>query len=132
MKKSIIVFIVAALVLVGSGIWFLTSGKDFKPMDLLHFVVILLIVGFALFIGYKRLSSTKRGEPAEDEFSKRVLQRTAAVSYYVSLYIWLFLLFLKDRVKFDTEELLGTGIVGMAATFGISWLIINFRGFRND
>ncbi len=127
-----VVFLVAALVLVSAAVWFFSSGKDFKPMDLLHFVVILLIVGFALFFGYKRLTSARRGEPAEDELSKKVLQRTAAVSYYISLYFWVFLLFIKDRVKFDTEELLGTGILGMAVAFGISWLIINFRGFRND
>jgi peptidoglycan/LPS O-acetylase OafA/YrhL len=101
-------------------------------MDLVHFGVILLIVGFALFVGYKRLSNARRGEPAEDELSKRILQKTAAISYYISLYIWVFLIFLKDRVKLDTEELLGTGILAMAVTFGVSWLIINFKGFRND
>jgi len=132
MKKSIVVFIVAGLVLLSTALWFFTSGSDFKPLDLLHFGVILLIVGFALFVGYKKLSNARRGEPAEDELSKRILQKTAATSFYVSLYIWVFLIFLKDRVKLDTEELLGTGILAMAVTFGVSWLIINFKGFRND
>ncbi|HBE42048.1 MAG TPA: hypothetical protein DDW27_12740 [Bacteroidales bacterium] len=132
MKKSLIVFIVAGLVLLSAGLWFFTSARDFKPMDLLHFGVILVVVGFALFIGFKRLSNAKRGEPAEDELSKKILQKTAAVSYYISLYIWVFLIFIKDRIEFDTEELLGTGILAMALTYGVTWLIINFRGIKND
>ncbi|MHC1706039.1 MAG: hypothetical protein AB9842_00820 [Bacteroidales bacterium] len=132
MKKVLIVFLVAGIVLLTTALWFFSSAGELKAMDMLHFAVILLVVAFALFVGYKRLTSVKRGEPAEDELTKRVLQKSAAVSYYVSLYIWVFLIFLKDRVTFDTEELLGTGILAMALTFGISWLIINFKGFRND
>lgn len=132
MKKSLIVFIVAGLVLMATGLWFFSSVKEFNSMDLLHFGVIILIVGFAVFVGFKRLSNVKRGEPVEDELSKKVLQKTAAVSYYVSLYIWVFIIFLKDRVKFETEGLLGIGILAMAVTFGISWLIINFKGIKND
>lgn len=132
MKKSLIVFIVAGLVLMTTGLWFFTSVEKFSTMDLLHFVVITLIVGFALFVGLKRLRSEKRCEPVEDELSKKILQKTAAISYYISLYIWVFLIFLKDRVKFETEELLGTGILAMAVTFGIAWLILNFKGIKND
>ena len=132
MKRSLIVFIVAGLVLISTGLWFVTSATDFKPMDLLHFGVILVVVGFALFFGYKRLTSEKRGEPSEDELSKMILQKTAAISYYVSLYLWVFLIFLKDRIQFDTEELLGTGILAMAVTFAIVWLVLNFKGIKND
>ncbi len=132
MKKSILVLIVAVLVLGTTAYWLFTSDGNFKPMDLLHFGVILLVVLFALFIGYKRWTSEKRGEPSEDELSKKVLQKTAAISYYVSLYFWVFLLWLKERIQFDTDELLGTGILAMALIFGISWLIIHFKGLAND
>jgi peptidoglycan/LPS O-acetylase OafA/YrhL len=132
MKKPILVFIVAGLVLVSSVMWILLSLNSVKPMEMVHFGVIILVVGFALFVGVKRLGSYKRGEPQEDELSKKVLQKTAAISYYISLYIWVFLIFLKDRVTFDTEELLGTGILAMAATFGITWFVLNFRGIRNE
>lgn len=132
MKKSLLVFIISGLVLLTTGLWFYESAQKPNLMDILHFGIILLVTGFALFVGIKRLSSARRGEPAEDELSKRVLQKTAAVSYYVSLYIWVFLLFLKDRVRFDTEELLGTGILAMALTFGIAWFILNFKGIKNE
>ncbi len=100
-------------------------------MDIMHFGVIVLLC-FRTFLGFRRLSNVKRGEPSEDELSKKILQKTAATSYYISLYIWVFLIYLKDRIEFDTEELLGTGILAMAVTFAISWIVINFRGIRND
>jgi len=131
MKKSIIVFLVAILVM-GSAVYFVFgSGQLFKSIDILHFGIISIVVGFALYVGFKRWNSEKRGEPAEDELSKKVLQKAAAISYYVSLYLWVFLLFIKDRIVFDTEELIGTGILGMALTFAISWLVIHLKGLAN-
>jgi peptidoglycan/LPS O-acetylase OafA/YrhL len=131
MKRAMIIFLVAALVLVTSGIWFFTSGQQLNRMDFLHFGIILILVLFALFIGYKRLTSANRGEPAEDELTKKVLQKTAAYSYYISLYIWVAMIYIKDRITFDTEQLLGTGILAMAITFACCWIIFNFRGVRN-
>ncbi|HAY71006.1 MAG TPA: hypothetical protein DCX89_03880 [Saprospirales bacterium] len=132
MKKSFIIVLVALLILGSTAVWLFSTGANIKPMDLLHFGVIFLVVVFALFLGYKRWTSEKRGEPTEDELSKKVLQKTAAISYYISLYFWVFLLWLKDRIEFDSDELLGTGILGMALTFGISWLIIHYKGLANE
>ena len=131
MKRTLIIFIVSAIVLLSTGIWFFTAYTGISAMEAGQFGIIILLVAFALFVGIKRLSSARRGEPAEDELSKRVMQKTAAISYYISLYIWVFLIFLKDRISFDTEELLGTGILAMAVTFGISWFVLNFRGIKN-
>lgn len=132
MRKSLALFIIAGLVIMTSGLWLFKSFELLNTMDYLHFGVIAMIFGFAIFIGLKRLRSEKRGEPLEDELSKKILQRSAAISYYISLYIWVFLIFLKDRVEFETEELLGTGILVMAVTFGISWIILNSKGIKND
>lgn len=132
MKRTIILFFVAALVVASVTVWLLSSGGNLDLMDSLHFGVIILVVLFALFVGYKRLVSVKRGEPAEDELSKKVLLKTAAYSYYISLYIWVFLLFIKERIRFDSDQLIGTGILGMALTFGVTWMILNFRGVKNE
>lgn len=131
MKRAFIIFLVAAIVLTSAAIWFFSSGQSLNRMDFLHFGIILLLVIFALFIGYKRVTSAKRGEPQEDELSKKILQKTAAYSYYISLYLWVALIYIKDRITFDTEQLLGTGILAMAITFASCWLFFNFRGLRN-
>ena len=132
MKRTVLLFTIAALVLAGTAIWYFTSSHDFKPVDILQFGVILVVVGYAIYFGYKRLTSAKRGEPAEDELSKKVVQKAAALSYFISLYVWVFMIWLKDRVSLDTEEVLGSGILAMAVIFGISWVVVNFRGIRND
>ncbi|MBE0653597.1 MAG: hypothetical protein IH594_07350 [Bacteroidales bacterium] len=132
MKKAFIVFIVATLVIVTTGLWYYSSGAQFNLTDSWHFAVIILLVAFALFVGFKRLSSARRGEPAEDELSKKILQKSAAMSYYISLYLWVFMIYIEDRVSLDTEELLGTGILGMAITFAICWIVYYYRGVRNE
>jgi peptidoglycan/LPS O-acetylase OafA/YrhL len=132
MKKVVLVFIISALVLITTGLWFFNSSAGLKPIDLTGFGIIILVVVFALYTGFKRLSSLKRGEPAEDELSKKVMRNTAALSYYISLYLWLAIMYFSDKLKFETHTLIGAGILGMAVVFGICWLVFNYRGVRNE
>ena len=132
MKKGIITLIVAALVLITTGVWFFSIKADLKPFDLLGSGIIILVVAFAVFVGYKKLTSVKRGEPAEDELSKKVMQKTASLSYYISLYLWLAIMYFSDRFNYETHTVIGAGVLGMAVTFAICWLVFNFRGVRNE
>jgi peptidoglycan/LPS O-acetylase OafA/YrhL len=132
MKKVIILFIVAALVLITTGIWIFSRTTPPTLAEIVSLGVIVLVVAFALFVGYKRLSSVKKGEPAEDEMSKKVMRQTAALSYYISLYLWLAIMYFSDKLNYEIHTVIGAGILGMAVTFGICWLVINFRGIRNE
>jgi len=132
MKRSLLVFVVAGLVLLSTLLWMVNSIGLPDTTDTIQFGVIGLLIAFAVFVGFRRLKSEHRGEPAEDELSKRILQKTAAISYYISLYLWVAMIYIKDRVEMDTEQLLGTGILGMAVIFALSWLVFNFRGIRHD
>jgi peptidoglycan/LPS O-acetylase OafA/YrhL len=132
MKRAVLVFILAALVLITTGLWFFSSSNKLNLSNFLALAVIILVVGFAVFIGYKRLTSAKRGEPAEDELSKKVMQKTASWSYYISLYLWLAIMYFSGRLKYETHTLIGAGILGMAIIFAICWLVFNFRGIRNE
>ena len=132
MNRTLIIFLVAALVLISAGLWYLVYNPSMSITDILQSGIILLVVGFALYVGYSRLKSAKRGEPAEDELSKKVMQKTSSASYYISLYLWVFILIIKDRITYDTEELLGYGILGMALIFALCWVFFNFRGIRHE
>ena len=132
MKKTIILFIIAALVLITTGFWFFSSSHSLGLYDLLSFGVIILVVAFALLIGFRRLSSIKRGEPAEDEMSKKVIRKTASLSYYISIYMWLALGYLSDKIKLETHSIIGAGILGMAVVYGICWLVLHFTGMKNE
>lgn len=132
MKKTTLIFIVAALVVVATAIWIITSRTAFKPADLGMYAVLILVVGFALFIGVKRLYSTRKGEPAEDELSKKVFQKAAAMSYYISLYLWLAVIYVSDKMNYETHVFLSAGIIGMAVIYALCWLVYNFRGVSNE
>jgi len=132
MKKAVIVFIVAALVLATVGLWIFSSSGDFKPADIASFGIIILVVVFAIFFGVKRLTSAKRGEPPEDELSKKVMRKTSSLSYYISLYLWLAIMYFSDKLNYETHTIIGMGILGMAVVFTVCWLVINFTGIKNE
>jgi peptidoglycan/LPS O-acetylase OafA/YrhL len=131
MKKTVLLFTVAAMVLLASVIWTYTSFRIQGTSDIIQFGIIILLVGFAVFVGFKRWGNLKRGEPAEDESSKKVLQKASSLSYYISLYLWLVLIYISDRTKLETDAILGAGILGMAVIFALCWGVISLRGIRN-
>jgi peptidoglycan/LPS O-acetylase OafA/YrhL len=132
MKKAVIIFIVAGLIIATSILWFMSFSENLKLADLVSAAVLILVVGFALFIGFKKMSSARRGEPVEDEMSKKVMQKTASYSYYISLYLWLAIMYFSDKMDYETHVFIGSGILGMALVFTVCWLIFNFRGVRNE
>ncbi len=131
MKKIVPLIIVSVLVMVTGFYWIMQSDKDFPIEEMVQGVIILLLVFFGFFIAFSRLKSVRRGEPAEDEMSKKILQRAAAVSYYVSLYIWVGIIFLLDRVKMETEVLLGSGILCMGVVWVLLVLYFRWKGLRD-
>ena len=131
MKKSGLVFLVAILVVVSTILWIAKSGA-LAGIDVLQIGVIAILVILAVVFGYRRLTSERRGEPTEDELSKKVMMKASAWAYFISLYMWVFMIWLKDRVTFDTEQLLGTGILAMAVIWALCWLVVYWRGIRDE
>jgi peptidoglycan/LPS O-acetylase OafA/YrhL len=132
MKRALIALAVSLIVLVTTALWFFKVEKSITLSEVLTFGIIIVLVGFGLYFAYIRFTGARRGEPAEDELSKKVMQKTAAWSYYVSLYMWVFMIWLKDRVTMDTEMVLGAGILSMAVIFFMCWIIIRLRGIRHE
>ncbi len=132
MKKLVVLIVILILVLVATGLWIFSINAGMDLMEIVSGGIIFLLVGFALIAGFKRWSSLKRGEPAEDEMSKSVMRKTAALSYYLSIYWWLVVMYFSDRVKYETQTVIGAGILGMAVVFVVSWVVFNFTGERNE
>jgi peptidoglycan/LPS O-acetylase OafA/YrhL len=93
---------------------------------------VLILVGFALYLGFVRISSSMRNEPTEDELSKKVMLKASSLSYYISIYLWLFLMYISDKTKMETHTLIGAGILGMALIFFMSWIAIKLYGLKNE
>ncbi len=132
MKRAVLVFVLAVMVVASTALWFFSKTNKITTVDIASLGVIVLVVGFAVFIGYKKLASARRGEPAEDELSKKVMLRTSSLSYYISIYLWLAIMYFSDKLKLETHTIIGVGILGMAVIFAICWLVFNFRGVRNE
>jgi len=75
MKKSMLVFVVAGLVLLTTFLWMVKAAGLSDATDTIQFGVIGLLIAFAVFVGFRRLKSERRGEPVEDELSKHILQK---------------------------------------------------------
>jgi peptidoglycan/LPS O-acetylase OafA/YrhL len=131
MKRTVLTFVIAFLVLVSVVLWMTKSGPLSFP-EILQFGIIFILVGFGIFIGTRRLKSNLKGEPAEDELSKKVMQKTAAFSYYISLYTWLIMMYISDKTEYETHTIIGAGILVMAVTFFVCWLVFHFAGIKNE
>ena len=131
MKKSYIIIIITAFFLVLSMIWLYNADIVSGFQKISQYAIILILVGFALYIGFSRLKSERKGEPAEDELSKKILQKAASISFYISIYMWLAVGYFSDKTNLEFHTLIGAGILGMSIIFFATWLFYKIRGIRD-
>ena len=131
MKKAIVIFAISTLVLAGMAAWALKGKIVGNTGEIVMAGVVFILVGFAVALGAARLRSRRRGEPAEDELSKRVMARASSLAYYVSIYLWLFIMYISDKTTIPAHTIVGTGIAGMAVVFLLCWLGVKLFGLKN-
>jgi len=90
------------------------------------------IILFALLLGMfsyvnKRIKLLKSGEVAEDEMSNMIKNKTGARTFYMSLYLWLFLVYIYDV----DLQVITIGFSGMAILFALNYVIIVKSGSRH-
>ena len=132
MKKTIIIFLISALLLVSLALWTLKGRISGNIQELLMMGGVLLLVSFAVFRASARIGSHLRKEPSEDELSKRVMTKAASLAYYISIYLWLFIMYISDKTSLPVDSLIGAGILGMALIFFFCWLGIKVTGVKNE
>lgn len=131
MKRAILPLIVSLAVLAGCIMWFFKSEWKLGLTDIFQFSLIVMLVGFAIWVAYSRIMSHRRGQPSDDELSRKLLQKAAATSFYVSIYLWLVIMYITSEKKADPEPMFGWGILGMAAMFFLSWVFYRFKGIKD-
>ena len=130
--KTFFVLLVIGILTLSLGAWvYYSKSGSLELVDLSHYVIVFVLVALALIFGIRRLRSERRGEPAEDELSKKIMQRAASTAYYVSLYWWLVLVYLSNSWQMETESLIGTGILGMAIIFALCWAYYKILGVKS-
>lgn len=131
MKKTIVGFVISALVLASLVLWALKGRVSGNNQEIVTFGIVLVLVGFAVFLGVSRVRSLRRGEPGEDELSRKVMTRASSLAYYISIYLWLFVMYISDKTSLTAHSLVGGGILGMALIFFFCWLGVKAFGMKN-
>jgi len=131
MKKTIVGFFISVLALASLVIWALEGHLTGNAREIVQAAIVIVVVGFAVYLGVSRIRSRLRREPAEDELSRKVMTRASSLSYYVSLYLWLFIMSISDKTSLATHSLVGAGILGMAVVFLLCWLGVKAFGMKN-
>ena len=130
--KTSFVILLIGVVILSLGAWVYYSKNDsLEIADLMQYAIIVVLVAFALIIGIRRLKSERRGEPAEDELSKKIMQKAASTAFYVSLYWWLIMSYLSENWEMETGSVIGRGILGMALIFVLSWFFYKMKGVES-
>jgi hypothetical protein len=122
----IAVFVAVTVTFLVLGVTLLIKGQvvDFIVSVIIISTLLALAIPYVLRAG----KSLKRGLPLEDERSRRVRDKAAAFSFYVSLYLLLGISYFSDYVELRVGQAIGAGILGMAATFGLSYLYFDKKG----
>ena len=132
MKKAIVGFVISALVLAGLVLWALKGRVSGDVQEIVNVGIVLVLVGFAVYLGVSRVRSLRRGEPGEDELSRKVMIRASSLAYYISIYLWLFVMYVSDKTTLAAHSLIGAGILGMAVVFLFCWLGVKALGMKNE
>jgi peptidoglycan/LPS O-acetylase OafA/YrhL len=130
--RSSLLILLIGVVTLSLGAWvYYSKNNSLEIADLMQYAIIVVLVAFALIIGIRRLKSERRGEPAEDELSKKIMQKAASTAYYISLYWWLVMSYLSENWEMETGSVIGRGILGMALIFVLSWFFYKMKGVES-
>lgn len=111
-------------VLIVIAILFGVSTIEGNMQGTIWALLIPLTLILIFFVFFKRYYTAKvKGLPVEDERSKKVKMYAAGYAYYISLYIWLALMFFRDN--FNQSQIFVMGMLGMTFSFLISWMILD-------
>lgn len=130
-KLSLILIIIGTITFaLGMGIYAMSE----KLSSFEYFVagLVIAVVIFSIIIGRKKLRDEKKGLPADDELSKRIKEKAAAKAFYISFYLWVFVIIFAPIVKVDHEISIGFGLMGMALLFMIFWIDYSKKGLGNE
>lgn len=132
MRKSIFIAVFSVSLLVSMIFSIVRSDVTLNLKESSLLIILLVVVVFAVFFAFRRLRSAKQNLPAEDEMSKKLLRKSAATSYYVSIYMWLAFMFFEKHIDLERSTLIGAGILGMALIYTLSWIYHNYIRRSHD
>ena len=133
MKKIFLpVFVLTYSIIITGIVLFQQNNNENNLLEYIFVSVIFLFFVLGIYLNYKRDRNSKLGFPEDDELSKKISQKAAAVSFYFSLILWVILIYVESKINLKIEYLFSIGIIGMSVFYVISWIIINIKGLENE
>ena len=124
-----------ALILLGVGtaafLFALFAYLSRAPLELHHIVIValvLVIVPISALVGLRNLRRQKAGEIVEDELSRRIKEKAAAVSFLLSVYMWLAIQLITLIATHEMGIPVIAGLAGMIGIFLVNWSLLSQRG----
>ena len=129
-RSLVLPVLLIAGAVVGLSVWFLESATppNVKMLAIAGLIVAGLVV--TLIRSLQNARDISRDIPVEDEMSQVLKLHAGAQAFQLSMYLWLFI-FLFHRYLGEPETLLGMGILGAGAVYGLCWLYFRFYGEIN-
>ena len=119
--------------LVLTGLWIVQpveSASSILEYIFVGIILIFFLIGF--YLGYSRIKRRKQGFPDEDELSKKIVRKAAAISFYSSILLWLLLIYIHSHIQIEIKWLLSIGMIGMAILFVAIWVVIKYVGIKDE
>ena len=132
MKRTILIVVIAMMAVGSFIIWIASSEIAFDFGTVLMILIPLVILAFAVIKVVQGISDVKNQMPAEDELSKMIMLRTGSTSFQLSLFLWLVIGSVEDRIDMEGHTIIGAGILGMAILFALSWIYHRFIRRSHD
>lgn len=132
MKRAVLPLVISVLVIVSALAWLRQVPGKLSIEEWSGALVIFMLAAGGIAFAYQRMQSAHRGEPVWDELSRRMMEKASSLAFYGSIYMWLAIMLLKDKVQAETEVLIGTGILGMSMLWLICTIYVRVKGLKNE
>ena len=132
MRRTILVAVIALMAVVSFIIWIINTEPGMDLGTVLMILIPVVILAFAVSKVVQGVSDSKNQMPAEDELSKMIMLRTGSTSFQLSLFLWLVIGSVEDRIDVEGHTIIGAGILGMAILFALSWIYHRFIRKSHD
>ncbi len=132
MKKHLVILI-GLVLLMGLGVFTTMKSRfPFHLSDIIQFVTIFVLFGFAMVSQIRLLISAKRGLPARDELSKKIWQKASSAAYFITIYYLIALWLISEQIKIDIGVIFQLALLGMAVILAVCWGVISVIGMKNE
>src|SRR5210317_1754328 len=116
-----------AMVVALAGIWtFQTEGAQDTSVyfisEIIHVGLILILFAIGIWLSVQKQKNERQELPASDELSEMILLKASAYTFFISLFLWLGMLFILNKTSMEAGLLFDYGILGMATIFILCWL----------